>query len=108
MKQMMLTELRLNPSVPTADEKRLSKQALKIWALFCPDGGTHYVAVWTEEMRKIAAQYQARLSELRAWLAEAGLTIDRTQKSERGNHKYIVRELRGSNYERLLKKRGVL
>ena len=106
-RQLMLSELLLNPSVPAADQKRLSKQAIKIWRLFDPNGDGHYLSVWTPELRAVAAQYQSRLSELRAWLAKYGLTIDKIRRSERGNYKYEVREFEGSNYQRLLRKKGL-
>jgi len=108
MRQMMLTEILLNPSVKAADEPRLSAQALKIWKLFCLDGDSHYVAVWTSQLVRCACQYHARLNDLRNWLMPHGLTIDNIGSDGRGNHKYEVRELAGSNYEKRLKKRGLI
>lgn len=109
MRQMMLTEILLNPSVVlSSDEKRLSRQAEKIWRLFCPNEDSHYVAVWTSELVAVAFQYNARLSEIRAWLIPYGLTIDVTGSNDRGNNKYQVVELEGSNYHKRLKRRGII
>jgi len=110
MRQLLLSELDgflLNPSVEDSDIPRLSAQAEKIWRLFCPDGPGHYVKVTTIELAKVALQYGARLNELRHYLMGFGLTIDCRDRDSHGNHKYIVTELAGSNYEKLLKRRGL-
>jgi len=107
MRQLCFDELLLNPSVHDKDSDRLSKQAVKIWELFCPDGPGHYVSVWTSELAKIALQYGARLNELRHWLMGFGLTIDCRENDSHGNHKYIVTSFKGSNYQRLLRKKGL-
>lgn len=106
-RQMLLSELLLNASVTGADEKRLSAQAIRIWELF-DNGNGGYRAVWTNELRTAAPQYNARLWEVRNWLKDSGLTIDITKKGDNGNCKYQIVELEGSNYERLLKKRGTI
>lgn len=108
MRQMLLSELSgllLNPSVETADETRLSKQAICVWGLFS-NGTGRYRPVWTQELRAAAAQYSARLWEIRNWLKDFGLTIDCVERDSYGNHKFIVTELAGSNYERLLRRKG--
>jgi len=37
-----------------------------------------------------------------------GLTIDRVDHDNRGNNKYIVTELEGSRYAKLLQRRGII
>jgi len=109
-RQMLLTELNgllLNPSVGDADIGRLSAQAVKVWGLFS-NGNGGYRAVWTSELRAAAAQYMARLTEIRFWLVNFGLTIDRVDHDNRGNNKYIVTELEGSRYAKLLRRRGII
>jgi len=108
MRQMMLSEILLNPSVAEADEKRLSRQAERIFRLFCPDEVGHYRAVWTSELVRCAVQYMARLTEIRGYLIPYGLTVDNVGSDGKGNHKYQVVELAGSQYEKRLKKRGLL
>ena len=107
MRQLCFDELLLNSSVKDADAPRLSAQAEKIWRLFCPDGPGHYVKVKTSELARVALQYNSRLSELRHYLMGFGLTIDCRERDSHGNHKYIVTELAGSGYEKLLKQRGM-
>ena len=109
MRQMMLSEMNrplLNPSVETADENRLSQQAIKVCDLFL-NGNGGYRAVWTNELSKNACQYCARISEIRRWLMKKGLTLDITDRDKFGNHRYVVREFEGSNYQRLLRKKGL-
>lgn len=110
MFQLTFEQLLLNPSVQQADEKRLSGQTKRIWELFeLREGGTtHYRKVWTSEMVHIARQYQARLYEIRQWLMRFGLTVERTGKRGPGDYRYEVRNLKGSRYEKLLKKRGLV
>ncbi len=107
MHQMSFNELLLNPSVQPEDAKRLSAQAERIWRLFCPDGSGHYMAVWTSELQKIAYQYCARINELRCWLLRYGLTIDLVSRSKNGNCCYKVVTFEGSNYQRLLRRKGL-
>ncbi len=103
MRQMNFNELLLNPSVQAKDEKRLSRQAIHIYN--CLRQGP----VWTNKLQSIARQYNARLYELRQWLARYGLTIDKTDGPDVcGNYKYELVELAGSGYEKNLKKKGIL
>ena len=108
MRQMNFNELLLNSSVQDEDSTRLSRQAEKIWRLFCPGDPGHYVKVTTLELAKVALQYGSRLNELRQYLMGFGLTIDCRERESNGNHKYIVTEFAGSRYEKLLKRRGVI
>lgn len=105
MRQLCFDELLLNPSVSDKDLPRLSKQSEGIWEIFCA-GPNRYRPVWTSQLRIAAAQYFARINELRTWLRRYGLTIDVTGKNDNGNHRYEVRTFEGSNYQRLLLKRG--
>lgn len=110
MRQMLLTELDsllLNPSVGDADIERLSRQAIKVWGLFS-NGNGGYRAVGTQELRAAAAQYSARIWELRNYLKDFGLTIDCLERDSHGNHKFVVTQLEGSNYEKRLKRRGII
>lgn len=110
MRQMLLTELDsllLNPSVTDEDIGRLSAQAVKVWGLFS-NGSGRYRAVWTNELRAAAAQYSARLWEVRNYLKDFGLTIDCVDRDSHGNHKFVVTDLEGSRYAKLLKRRGVI
>lgn len=103
---MLLTELMLNPSVKPEDETRLSQQAIRVWQLFC-DGRNTYRPVWTSALRAVAAQYNARINEIRTWLRTYGLTIDNTGTNGNGDHEYRVREFEGSNYQKVLRRRGL-
>jgi len=107
MRQLLLSELTLNPSIPAEDERRLSRQAEAVWKLFCPGEVSHYQAVWTNQLVRCAVQYSARINCLRAWLRGYGLTIDLTGSDGSGNNRYEVKEFEGSNYQRLLKKKGL-
>lgn len=106
MRQMMLGELLLNPSVPAEDERRLSAQAVRVWQLFV-DEQNDFRQVTTNQLRAEAAQYNARLNEIRTWLKDSGLTIDIVAKDLYGGYRYEVREFEGSKYQRLLRKRGL-
>jgi len=100
-RQMLFTEILLNPSVKTADEKRLSKQARKIYQLLRAG------PAWTNQLCSVARQYNARIYELRQWLAPQGLTIDKIGKPDiYGNCRYEIVELNGSQYAKILSKRA--
>lgn len=102
-RQLMLSELTLNPSVKAEDEIRLSRQSVKIY---------HELQrgpVWTNKLISIARQYNARLFELRQWLARHGLTIDKTGGPDiQGNFKYEIVQLNGSRYEKNLQRKGLI
>jgi len=110
MHQMSFSELLLNSSVRSEDELGLGRQQVAIWRLFCKveDDRVRYEQVWTRQLRHAAAQYQARLSELRKWLIEYGLTIDCTGRGVAGDNRYEIVPLQGSRYEKRLKLRGRL
>jgi len=102
-RQLNFSELTLNPSVKAEDEKRLSRQAIRIY---------HELQrgpVWTNKLISIARQYGARMFELRQWLSRYGLTVDRTGGPDiQGNYKYEITNLAGSRYEKNLKRKGVI
>lgn len=58
--------------------------------------------VWTHELRDIAAQYNARIREIREQLMPLGETVDRTAKGGDGNNCYEIRPFHGSKYEAYL------
>ncbi len=101
-RQMMLSELTLNPSVKPEDERRLSRQALRIYTALQKG------PVWTNTLVSLARQYNARIHELRQWLAPQGLTIDLTGKDVQGDFKYELVDSADSRYEQTLKKKGKL
>lgn len=101
-RQLLLTEILVNPSVETEDEMRLSNQAKEIYGLL------QLGPVTTSELAAIACQYNARVNEIRRALLEKGLTIDLTEKGEGGNNKYEIVNFEGSKYEAHLKKEGLI
>jgi hypothetical protein len=94
--QLTFENLRTNRTVPAADCDRLKKQAVAIY--------NRLVAgpAWTFELLRIACQYNARIKELRDWLAGFGMTIDCIEHEQSGNNLYKITALHGSNYQRLL------
>jgi len=97
---MWLNELTLNPSVPEEDERRLSRQAIRIFYELKKG------PVWTNRLVAIGRQYNARIYEIRQWLAKYGLTIDKTGRDVQGNYRYELAELAGSKYAETMKKKG--
>ena len=98
---MMLSEIPLNPSVKEKDELRLSRQAKEIYDLL------QLGPVTTSEAAIIACQYNARINEIRHALMEKGLTVDLTEGTG-GNNTYEIVEFEGSNYQKHLKKKGLI
>lgn len=107
--QMSFVELTLNPSVDRQAADRLGRQQRTIWRLFerRESGRVRYVPVSTNQLRQAAAQYCARINELRTWLRNYNLTIDKTRHDRFGNHTYVVRDFEGSQYQQLLQKKGL-
>jgi len=60
----------------------------------------------TSQLREMAAQYNARIKELRDWLRQFGQTIDRIPVKG-GNNRYILRAFAGSRYQAELMKKQV-
>lgn len=82
-----------NPSVPAEIGPRLKRQAQAIYAALKRG------PLCTNDLRSMAAQYNARIRELREWLAESGMTIDVTAKGKDGNNRYELRAFAGSRYQ---------
>jgi hypothetical protein len=65
-KQLKFADLRCNPSVSDAEAARLKPQAIAIYKALCRG------ALRTEQLIHFAAQYNARVKELRDWLRLLG------------------------------------
>ena len=92
MSSQLTFDILLNPSVRAEDERRLSRQALKILALL-QERSEQGLTVDTTELNAIACQYNARIFEVRLHLARFGLFVDKvgTDKHRPGvNHYQIV------------------
>jgi len=96
MVQLTFENLKVNRTVPSADSARLKRQAVAVYKALL-DGPK-----WTFELLRIACQYNARIKELRDWLAEFGLTIDCIEHAESGNNLYKITDFHGSNYQEML------
>jgi hypothetical protein len=83
----------VNPSVPIETAPRLKKQAKHILAALKRG------PLWTNDLRSMAAQYNARIKELRDRLQEFGLTVDMTAKGKDGNNRYELKPFAGSRYQ---------
>ena len=82
----------MNPSVAAADEDRLSRQARAMLILFESRKKMGF-SVSTIDLRQIGCQYNARLWEVRRFLASRGEFIDRIGKDPKAagvNHYKIV------------------
>ena len=80
----------LNITVADGDRRRLGRQARAIYeALRAGPVDVHW-------MKAIAAQYNARLHELRAWLRGAGWTVDLIERRDDGNNLYKLVPWSGS------------
>jgi hypothetical protein len=100
MGQMTFEDLRVNPTVQNAELPRLKRQAIAIYKLL------QRGPLYTNQLRQLASQYNARIKELRAWLRKFGMTIDLTQRRPDGNNRYELRPYFGSHYQQtLLQKR---
>ena len=97
--QLTFESLRLNPTVnpilysENKIQVRLKHQAQVIYKALKAG------PVWTAQLRAIAAQYNARIKELRECLQEFDMTIDCTFRSSDGNNRYELRPFHGSRYQ---------
>lgn len=82
-----------NPSAPVEIRPRLKRQAEAIYAAL--ERGP----LWTNDLRAMVAQYNARIRELRQWLAKSGMTVDMTYKGKDGNNRYEIKPFAGSRYQ---------
>lgn len=83
----------VNPSAPLEIQPRLKRQAEAILTAL------RRGPLWTNDLRAMVAQYNARLKELRDFLRSQGQTIDMTAKGKDGNNKYELRPFAGSRYQ---------
>lgn len=86
MRQMMLTEILLNPSVPPDMEEVLTGQVWDVYRLFL-----NRKCVCHKRIAKIAAQYNARISEIRAALIPEGWIIGPPGKRGKLNFYKLIR-----------------
>jgi len=93
MNQLTFENLKMNRTVPQADCDRLKKQAVEIYRALLAG------PKWTFELLRIACQYNARIKELRDWLAGFGMTIDCIEHEQSGNNLYKITALHGSHYQ---------
>jgi hypothetical protein len=82
-----------NATVPAAIAPRLKHQAQAIYSALKRG------PLWTNDLRAMAAQYNARLKEIREMLRKSGMTIDVTAKGRDGNNRYALRPFAGSRYQ---------
>lgn len=82
-----------NPSAPVEIRPRLKRQAEAIYAALKRG------PLWTNDLRSMVAQYNARIRELRIYLMKSGQTVDMTAKCKNGNNRYELRSFAGSRYE---------
>jgi len=85
--------VRPNASVPVEIRPRLKRQAAAILAAF------RRGPLWTNDLRSMVAQYNARIKELRVYLRKSGQTIDMTVKDKDGNNRFELRPFAGSKYQ---------
>jgi hypothetical protein len=100
-------EILLNPSVPDAEQLRLSRQGHRMYRLFA---ASHKMGtkVSTESLMEIACQYSARLNELRHALIPLGWCIDMVRKGSGGNNYFKLVRLGESSYYKNRHERGLL
>ena len=98
-RQLLLSEILLNPSVDVKDELRLSKQALELYSLL------QLGPVRTLEAAAIACQYNARINEIRHAIAPLGLMVDEIEGSG-GDNSYEIVELDRSTFWQKVKSKG--
>jgi hypothetical protein len=91
--------IRPNASAPLEIAPRLKHQAAAILAALKRG------PLWTNDLGRIAKQYNARIKELRDHLRPQGLTIDMTAKGKDGNNRYELRPFAGSRYEAELERK---
>ena len=98
--QLTFDNLLLNPSVEQADEGRLSRQAKAILGLF---RGRMYLGmtVSTIDLAREALQYNARINELRHFLAPQGWFIDliKSDAKAKGVNHYAIVKFAKSTFE---------
>lgn len=87
--------LTVNPSVEASQRAHLKAQAVAIYKRLL-DG-----PVTTGELVEMAAQYNARIKELREWLYPMGWTVDKISSNTQANNRYAIKPLFGSKYQRL-------
>lgn len=104
---MTFSDIDLNPSVVSADEKRVEAQDKRMRRLFF---ARHKVGLFvsTLDIKDIGLQYNTRLSELRRKLIKHGLCIDKlrreelpeeiAKRSEKGIHYYHLVPLSKSRF----------
>ena len=85
--------LAVNPSVEAAQRAHLKAQAIAIYRRLLAG------PVTTGELIEMAAQYNARIKELRDWLKDHGLTVDKIGSKTQANNRYAIRPLVGSKYQ---------
>lgn len=90
---------KVNVTAEKAEHKRLKHQAAVIINMLRAG------PVWTNELRAVAAQYNARLKEIRELLASQGLTVDCTFRGKDGNNRYEIKPMHGSRYQAKLMQR---
>jgi len=90
------TEAKANVTADKSEKPRYKHQASEILRLLKAG------PVWTNDLRRIAAQYNARIRELREQLRLSGMTVDCTFHGKDGNNRYEIKPFHGSNYEAYL------
>jgi len=92
-KQLSFENLKVNTTVPVEMAPRLKRQTQAIYRAL--QAGP----LWTRNLRAMAAQYNARLKELREHLREFGTTVDMTARGADGNNRFELRPFAGSKYQ---------
>jgi len=87
-----------NPSVPKGKIGRVKPQAAEILNKLRNN------PLSTKELVSIAPQYNARINEIRYWLAKIGETVDCFVDDD-GNNYYRIVPLHGSKYQKNLMER---
>ena len=98
-RQMLLCEIRLNPSVKAEDELRLSRQAREIYNLL------NLGPVKTSEAAAIACQYNARINEVRHAIVKLGLMVDEIP-GQGGDNTYKIVPIEQSTFWKNVKAKG--
>jgi hypothetical protein len=90
-------EILVNPSVPTEDELRLSRQAHRLYRLFLSAYRTG-LFVSNLQMAEVGLLYQSRLYELRRALIPCGWCVDLVKKGDKGLCFYQLVRLEKSTF----------
>lgn len=90
-------QILLNPSVPVADELRLSRQVAEMYRVFV-EAQKAGLPVPNIELAKIGLMYQSRLYDLRRALIPQGWCIDLVQKTKSGMNYYSLVRLDQSRF----------